>query len=346
VPMRQTLALALLALILLPAAASASTATTEVTTSQGKGCTVSPESCVRVEFHYTAGDGETNDVQITRDGGFLIVRDTGATIVASGGCKSEGPNQARCSPPEGPSTGFIDNEIALGDMPDRYENAASWTTLVAGGAGDDRLIGGTSFDMLIAGPGSDHLEGRGGIDYLDEGLGGSGIEPDVMDGGEGRDRVSYAARTNRVVVDLAGGPSGEVDEGDTLISVEEAHGGRGSDLLQAGSSSVILSGRGGNDRLIGGQGGDRLFGDSGHDKLYGVFGRDRLEGGTGNDRLEGGCDADKLVAGAGRDRLFTADGTADRLYGGADNDFAEYDQRDSLSQIERRRRLRVDACAL
>jgi Ca2+-binding RTX toxin-like protein len=343
------LALALASLALIPAAAPASNARTAVTVLQGKGCTVLPESCVIVRMVYEAGPGEANDVQLSRAGSSIVVRDTGANVVAESGCQQQGPNMARCSPPEGPSTGIILVRGGLGDLADKLQNGADVPTAFDGGAGDDHLIGGTTADSFGGGPGRDRLEGAGGADDLHDGADGSGLEADALDGGEGPDTVRYTKRTERVFVNLAtpDGSSGQEGEGDTLLAVESVFGGAGPDVMRAGTDApVLFSGRGGDDRLTGSYGRDVLLGDAGNDKLNGLFGNDRVEGGRGNDRLRGGCDRDKVYGGDGRDRIFDADGSRDRLRGGADRDFAEHDQLDDLAQIETSQSIHVDACAL
>jgi Ca2+-binding RTX toxin-like protein len=330
-------------------------ARTEVRTLQddtGKGCTVTPEACTIVTFVYTADPGEANRVELTRDGSDIVVRDPGAgNMRAVGpGCKQENPNRVRCSPPEGPSTGLNRMTVELGDMDDVLDDevTGSASLQAEGGPGDDRLSGGESNDVLGGGAGSDRLEGGVGGDYLGDGVGGAGLEPDVMDGGDGDDRVSYARRTERVTVNLAAlGPNaGQQGEGDTLSSIEEVWGGRGPDVLRAGSTAVLFLGRGGGDQLVGGFGDDRLQGDSGNDKVDGSFGNDRVLGGTGNDRLRGGCDGDRVSGESGRDRFFDADGSPDVLSGGEHSDFAEYDQVDRLKRIETRRFRHIDGCAL
>ncbi|HEX2128253.1 MAG TPA: calcium-binding protein, partial [Solirubrobacterales bacterium] len=320
------LVLAVLIVLAAPATASAALVQTHIRTLQddtGKGCTVVPEACTIVTLVFTADPGDANRVQLTRDGSDVLVRDTGAkNLRAAGpGCKQENPNRVRCSPPEGPSTGIAFMDVELGDMDDVLDDEVTGTTALEaeGGPGDDQLSGGEGFDVLGGGAGADRLEGGPFVDHLGDGVGGEGVEPDVMDGGDGADRVSYARRTARVTVNLAAaGPNaGQQGEADTLTSVELVWGGRGPDVLRAGSAGVVFSGRGGNDQLVGGFGRDELEGDSGNDKLDGSFGRDRLWGGTGNDRLRGGCDGDRVSGEEGRDRFFDADGSRDVLSGGA-----------------------------
>jgi Ca2+-binding RTX toxin-like protein len=343
-----TVAIAAVALAL-PAGAAASDAHVFVHVDQGKACSIEPAACVHAELRYEAGDGEANDVQLVRDGSSIRVLDSGATIRAHSGCVNEGPSQARCSPPEGPSMGIVLVRARLGGLGDRLVNSATaQPTLVEGGAGDDQLTGGDASDTLVAGAGRDRLEGRAGFDYLYEGEGGDTIEPDVLDGGDGSDSVSYGGRSARVVVDLISPsrPSGERGEGDSLASIEQATGGAGPDVMSAGPERVVLSGGRGKDRLHGGFGNDRLFGDEGDDKLYGGGGRDRLVGGTGDDGIRAGCGPAKLFGQAGNDRLYSLNGAADRLIGGPGRDFARHDQVDDVRQVERPEPRLVDACAL
>jgi Ca2+-binding RTX toxin-like protein len=348
------LLLAALIVLAVPSSASASLVATHIRTLQddtGKGCTVVPEACTIVTLVYTADPGEANKVEFTSDGSDVIVRDPGADNMraSSPGCKLENPKRARCSPPEGPSTGLSTIRVELGDMDDTADdNTASAALEAQGGPGDDRLSGGAGNDELGGGAGSDRLEGGALHDQLGDGVGGGGIEPDVMDGGEGSDRVSYAARTERVTVNLAtvGPNAGQQGEGDTVSAVEVVFGGRGPDVLRAGTTAILFRGRGGNDQLVGGFAKDELWGDSGNDKVDGNFGNDRVLGGKGNDRLRGGCDSDSVLGESGRDRIFDADGSRDTVNGGSDSDFAEYDQLDRLKRIEKSRRLHIDGCAL
>ena len=78
--------------------------------------------------------------------------------------------------------------------------------------------------------------------------------------------------------------------------------------------SINVVGGAGRDRFEGGSG-DDWFKDSGGDsEAYGNGGRDYLEGGNGVNVLHGGWGGDILVGNQ-------KDATADRLYGGAHNDF-------------------------
>jgi Ca2+-binding RTX toxin-like protein len=106
--------------------------------------------------------------------------------------------------------------------------------------------------------------------------------PDYLTGGEGRDLLSGAPRTN--------------PETDT-----------GSDNLYGLAGDDDLYGHGGYDYLDGGAGNDRL--DVGADGGYanGGAGNDLLLGGDGNDNLNGGGDLDSFYGGDGNDYLSDGD---------------------------------------
>ncbi|HEV3000511.1 MAG TPA: calcium-binding protein [Solirubrobacteraceae bacterium] len=212
-----------------------------------------------------------------------------------------------------------------------------WITLRAdGGSGDDVVTGASGSDRLVGGRGSDELRGGGGDDVLlDAGgpYGADGDDPDVVDGGDGADVVSYSLRPSGVRIDLQAGTAGEAGE-DRLIAIEEAAGGDGDDVIAGTAGADDLRGSLGNDLLIGGGGDDRLSGEDGHDRLDAGAGDDAadggadmdvVDGGAGDDRdLVGGAGADTILGGAGSDRLVGGDGVDD-LDGGSGDDVLSTD---------------------
>lgn len=156
-----------------------------------------------------------------------------------------------------------------------------------GGRGNDAIRGLAGADTLVGGAGRDLLIGGPGSDLFDQGSRKDG--PDVVRGGGGRDLVSYARRTARVVVTLDGRANdGERGERDRLDrGVEDVRGGRGGDLLV---------GDGKDNTLRGGPGHDRLRGLGGRDLLVGGPGRDILDGGPGRDRCRGGPGRNEVIA--------------------------------------------------
>ncbi|WP_051797162.1 calcium-binding protein [Catenuloplanes japonicus] len=218
--------------------------------------------------------------------------------------------------------------VRLHDGDDAVTNDAAFRMLAHGGAGDDTVIGGADRDTLVGDDGDDRLSGRGGDDHLqgdlgddlldggdgNDGLygnegnnivrGGAGDDTignelwlpdltpgtDTLDGGPGRDYVSYGgSRIVPVRVDLTAGVGGEAGENDTLIDIEDVLGGEGDDVLIGNAEDNLLLGNRGRD-LIHGLGGD--------DTLFAYQGEDLLDG--GDNRTEAGdlCET-------GRDEVVT-----------------------------------------
>jgi len=141
-----------------------------------------------------------------------------------------------------------------------------------GGAGNDRLVGDDNGNNTVdGGAGNDTLAGN--------------IYDDLIDGGQGTDRVSYenifgnwrhvvlnlALPTEAVTVDLvamrAWGDAGN----DTIIGIENVVTGSGSDRLRGDELANFLSAGFGNDTIIGGGGDDTLVG-GGDNDLYIISG--------------------------------------------------------------------------
>lgn len=80
------------------------------------------------------------------------------------------------------------------------------------------------------------------------------------------------------------------------VTIENATGGNGNDLLIGNTISNILSGGNGNDTLSGGGGNDKLYGDAGSDIYRGDAGDDTFyfSDSDGDDSLEGGMGFDTL----------------------------------------------------
>jgi len=109
------------------------------------------------------------------------------------------------------------------------------------------------------------------------------------------------------------------------VTIENATGGSGSDLLVGNSGFNVLAGNGGNDRIVDIVGGADLLGGAGGDTLTGGLDDVTAEGGSGSDVLIGGIGNDTLRGGTGADRLIgDPDGAFlagdDRLDGGMGTD--------------------------
>ncbi|HEX8198869.1 MAG TPA: hypothetical protein VF590_00135, partial [Isosphaeraceae bacterium] len=199
---------------------------------------------------------------------------------------------------------------------------------IAGGAGDDILLGGNGADDLDGGEGYDILLGDSGriqlsfgqiisISTTDSSLGGNdmltgGGGNDIAMGGYGRD--SMVGDTGRdlligdgALVTLAGGLLASIATTDPSIG--------DSDTLDGGGDDDILLGGAGADGLVGGDGDDILLGDFGRLQLSAgqvtgiattdpnLGGNDTITGGAGDDIVLGGSGADNLNGGDGDDIL-------------------------------------------
>lgn len=134
----------------------------------------------------------------------------------------------------------------------------------------ESIAGGGGADFLVGGTGAGTVAGNGGNDTLN---GGTGTAADVIDGGPGLDTVSYAGRTNPVIVTLdatANDGEGGAAEGDDVHGdVENITGGSGGDTLTGNAALNRLNGGGGADTLNGGDNSDIMVGGPGGDIFNG-----------------------------------------------------------------------------
>ncbi|WP_281428031.1 calcium-binding protein [Actinoplanes hulinensis] len=241
-----------------------------------------------VEF--TAAKGAVNDVVIIVNGKTVTIDDRVA-IKPGPGC--------RAVPGDSTKVRCTDDHLfwifaKLGDRNDRIVNRSAIDIMVLGGAGDDRIAGGSTADSLYGGSGRDVLSGGAGPDSLIGGTGddvlggGAGNDNlnadagrDVMRGGSGIDLAYYGGRRGAVRVDLDGakGDDGAPGEGDTV--------GADVEMIVGGSGNDRLTGNGAANRIYGGTGDDRISGGGGKDLLVGQGGNDTLRGDAGSDRLYG-----------------------------------------------------------
>jgi serralysin len=93
------------------------------------------------------------------------------------------------------------------------------------------------------------------------------------------------------------------------VTIENAKGGAGSDVLGGNTAGNALEGLDGDDGIGGRGGSDFIYGGGGNDVLYGGRGDDVLNGGAGRDLFRGGVGADTFAFGP--DAL---DGTNDLIF--------------------------------
>lgn len=193
-----------------------------------------------------------------------------------------------------------------------------------------------------------YFNGRGGDDTLIGGEAGESFEfylesgdygNDVVDGGGGRDGMSFEAARSGLVIDFRDGTviGGGISGSGTVKfkNIEMATSWLYDDLLIANDAGIIFYGDGGNDTLIGGAGNDvldagdglnRAIGGAGQDTLSGGYQADYLDGGTGADIISGGGGADTLRGGSGNDVLeyWAQPGESDRIRGDGGSDRLDF----------------------
>jgi len=208
----------------------------------------------------------------------------------------------------------------------------------------ENLTGSIYGDFIRGDDNDNRLRGLGDYDWM---VGSAG--QDTIDGGTGRDMISYVYSPDRVVVDLGTGlGSAGQAAGDTLISVERVTGSIYSDLFYGSDGADDFRGLGGYDWFVGSGGGkDRYDGGSGFDMVSyaasdagvsaslllgrgsrGDAARDlytsveRLTGSNFDDILTGDNGRNELRGQYGEDLLF-GNGGVDRLTGGGSDDFLD-----------------------
>ena len=278
---------------------------------------------------FQAAAGERNVVSATfeTDPSGWLITDAGAPVTAGPSCQAIDAHTVRC---HASADAYIsDTRFELGDEDDRLRTGQPPDTVDVwgeftgdGGAGDDRLIGGSAINrleggagddvlrasergamanVLNGGPGDDRLWGHGGFDELDGGGGGR----DELYGRGGEDIMRDGDRPGDTGPDVFHGGS----DGCCLILSGDRVSYRGRtepihvDLTRRG----VAGEPGEGDVLIdvesveGGSGDDRLLGDGNRNSLIGRPGRDRLVGRGGDDTLHPGPGGDRILCGPGDD---------------------------------------------
>ncbi len=150
--------------------------------------------------------------------------------------------------------------------------------LLRGGGGNDSINGGSFFDELYGDEGNDTLDGgQSGIDSLYGGNGddtlivyinnasGGGIDSDLIDGGEGFDRIVVQNGGTTTSVNLK---TGEINGAPRLVGIEAVTGGNRRDTLIGSDGDDMLNGADGDDIITGGLGSDTLTGGVGKSDTF------------------------------------------------------------------------------
>lgn len=204
-------------------------------------------------------------------------------------------------------TGSGWGEILIGGADDLSDGVDT----IEGRGGDDQITGGGGGDILRGGNDNDTINGQSGDDTFRSGSGelfGFGTDGnDVINGGDGSDTYDTTGTFSFQTINLtAGAATG--NGADILISIENAIGGSGNDVITGTTGANVLSGGGLDDKLFGGGGNDVLDGQAGWDALYGGQGDDTLYGQAGeSDRFH-------FALGDGSDTIHGFDPTAHKLF--------------------------------
>jgi serralysin len=154
---------------------------------------------------------------------------------------------------------------------------------VAGDTGNVSIGFGTVIENASSGSGNDIIIGN--------------AADNVLNGGAGKDTVSYEAATAGVRVNLSLGTAQQTGSAgaDTLSNFENLTGSDFNDIL-TGKGNGIVKGGAGDDVIHGSTGGDRLFGEAGNDTFIPGTGKDTIDGGSGWDTVDFGSSSAGVVA--------------------------------------------------
>ncbi len=235
--------------------------------------------------------------------------------------------------------------------------ASDGNDYIDGDEGDDTIYGGAGDDILIAGKGDDFLYGGTGNDLLVAAAG-----QDYFDGGTGIDTVDFTYASSGADIDLT---LNQIDFGssvESIISIENVIGTRGSNIITGDDGDNILDGFKGDDTLYGGLGNDTLLGGDNDDVIDGGGGIDTVSyenasfsvvidlqaGTTANDGYNDtdtlisienvkGSDNDDTIIGSSGDNVLEGWLNDDDLQGGAGNDgyiFNAGDDQDTITDTD------------
>ncbi len=116
---------------------------------------------------------------------------------------------------------------------------------VQGSDEDETIEGNAGDDVIHDGAGSDCIDGGAGDDVV---LAAADGDDDHFAGGEGVDKISFAASTSAVQIDLVKKTATGIEIGtDTIRGFEKIEGGSGDDLFIAAGKEVELTGGKGRD---------------------------------------------------------------------------------------------------
>lgn len=267
--------------------------------------------------------GEGNDLIEGGAGRDVLIGGRGNdTLVAS---RRETVDEDLADPVDPDFEGFVGDWLAGGDGDDTVLGDAGGN-FIEGGAGRDRIFGGAGSDTIVADRVTQNLIYE---EIYDEPLSvGSGTMP--------ASRLSFQRRPpSSAGLALTGTDVPPVPITFQTVAIADVGGMDGdADFVDAGAGNDVIVAGGGDDLVFGGTGDDSIWAGTGTDAIYagdgadfvrtdgpGDGGLDYVDGGLGDDVLEVAAGDDAvLFGGEGNDELYSEDGN-DFLIGGAGDDF-------------------------
>jgi Ca2+-binding RTX toxin-like protein len=234
-----------------------------------------------------------------------------------------GPDAIAGGPGDDTLRGFEGDDSGNGGDGADFVTGGDGNDFFDGGPGNDTLGSAAVFMLIVPEWGDDRFDGGAGDDLIRPGPGPSGgtTDSDALNGGEGRDVVTYGQRVEDLAISQDGQANdGGMNERDNVgVDVERVEGGASDDQISGSAGSNEIDGGPGADVIEGADGADTLDGgatDGESDTLRGGGGPDLLRGNAGDDALDGGPDADDLQGGDGDDGVEGGEGD-DTVTGGA-----------------------------
>jgi Ca2+-binding RTX toxin-like protein len=281
---------------------------------------------------YTATPGQSSSIFYTRDYGqtdAITIGDTGGGVTSGDPRCTPVGDQLRCTGVTGtiridagdgndtianPSGDTITNSVEVHGGPGndtlKAPEHGSTPTALFGDDGNDTLAGGDQSDDLHGGAGDDKLDGNAGTDQLrgDDGNdtldgdeGNKGGFADLLDGGNGIDRVAgWTSANNDMNVPISITVNGVADdgrpgEGDNVISIERqtANVSGSFTYTDADDQLEVYA----NDHF----GPSTIATNGGNDAVTSGETDETIDTGSGNDRIDAGYGNDTITPGPGRD---------------------------------------------
>lgn len=169
--------------------------------------------------------------------------------------------------------------------------------------GSYTLTGGTASDWFyLAGALSSTsyaINGLGSGDWISfQSFARSGVTYDAFNNGVTINLGDAYYLTNGTLVAAARQFSGQsLPSNGTLVSIENAWGSSGDDIIVGSIDTNELHGGEGNDKIFGVGSNDFLYGEGGNDVMVGGSGNNSFNGGTGNDYMRSGLGNDWIEGG-------------------------------------------------